>query len=117
MMSVMTRRTILPLLLMLAVLAVAVALTYQTRPVGAQSGDTLAAPKVTLTGAATCNPENPRTYVAGSYTRVDGASSYEFRMKWGRSANWTDWAAVPAGRGPGRAWPPSTHVKHLAQPE
>ena len=59
-MRMTTRRTVLPFLLALAVLAIAAALAYQTTPVAAQSGAALAAPTVALTAAAACNPENPR---------------------------------------------------------
>ena len=113
MMSMMTRRTTLPILLMLAV---AVALMYHAAPVAAQSGDTLAAPTVTLTSASNCNPENPRTYLVVSHSRVDGASSYEYRVKWGRSGNLGKWRAVPSHAKPGQPWAPSTLPEHYAKP-
>lgn len=110
-----TKRIILPFLLTLAVLALAAASMYQPAPAGAQSGDALAAPKVTLTGAAACT-DNPRTYLATTYTSVDGASSYEYRMKWGRAAKWTGWTPVPDTASPGSPWAPSLRPEHLAQP-
>lgn len=113
-MSMMTRRTVLPFLLALAVLAIAAAMAYQPTPAAAQSGDTLAAPKVTLTSASNCNPENPRTYLVVSYTAVDGASSYEYRVKWGRDDNLGQWRAVPSYAKPGTPWAPK--LNRYAQP-
>ena len=117
-MSIMTRtRTVLPFLLALAVLAlVATGLMYQLTPVAAQSGDTLAAPTVTLTAASNCKPENPRTYLVVTHSRVDGASSYEYRVKWGRSGNLHKWRAVPGYARPSEPWAPSTRPEHYAKP-
>lgn len=115
-MRITTKGTILPLLLALAVLALAAASTYQPTPVGAQSGGALKAPKVTATAAAACNPGNPRAYLVVSYTRVDGASSYQYRVKWGRSGKLGDWRAIPGDVQPGQPWAPSQRKIHYLKP-
>ena len=109
MMSMMTRRTVLPFLLALAVLALAAALIYGSTPVAAQSGGTLAAPTVELFAASACNPKNPRTYLAVTYTGVDDAKSYEYRVKWGRAESLGKWRAVPADKRPDAPWPVYTN--------
>ncbi|MCY4559396.1 MAG: fibronectin type III domain-containing protein [Chloroflexi bacterium] len=100
-MSMMTKRTIRPLLLVLPLLAV---LAYgSSAPAAAQGGETLAAPTVALTAATACNPENPRTYLVASYTAVAGADSYQYRVKWGRSGSLGRWNKL--SRQPGQHWP------------
>ena len=116
-MQMTRRRTVLPFLLALAVLAlVATGLMYQLTPVAAQSGRSLTAPTVTLTAASNCNPENPRAYLVFTYSGVDGASSYEYRVKWGRDSNLGKWHAVPNDVRPGKAWAPSASPEHHAKP-
>ena len=107
-MQMTRRRTVLPFLLALAVLAlVATGLMYQLTPVAAQSGGSLTAPTVTATAATACNTENPRTFLVLSYTRVDGASSYQFRVKWGRDGNLGKWNDVPNHWNPGQTLTPN----------
>ena len=72
MMSMMTRRTVLSLLLALAVLAVVV--NWQPAPVGAQDA-TLAPPAVNLTAATSCRPDDPKTYLVVTYGSVADAAS------------------------------------------
>ena len=100
--------TITPLLLALAVMALATAQVHQPAPAAAQSSTELAAPMVTATAASACNSENPRTYLVVSYTAVDGADSYQYRVKWGRGGNLGQWRAVPGHVEPGRPWTPNT---------
>ncbi len=105
MVRMMTRRAVLPFMLALAVLAVMAVLVYwQPTPVAAQSGGTLAAPTVELVAASACNPKKPRTYLVASYTAVEGASSYEYRVKWGRAGSLGKWRAVPSVRQPDTLW-------------
>lgn len=87
MMSMMTRRTILPLVLALAALA---------------------PPTVNLTAATSCRPDNPKTYLVVTYGSVADAASYQYRVKWGRAGNFGKWRAVPNGRNPGAPWSPNT---------
>ena len=112
MMSMMTKRTIRPLLLVLPLLAV---LAYgSTAPAAAQGGETLAAPTVALTAASNCNPENPRTYLVASYTAVEGAASYQYRVKWGRNGSLGSWLALPSNRQPGQNW--SVYLNRYVEP-
>lgn len=106
-MRIMTKRTILPLLVALAVLALAAASAYQPTPVGAQSDGALAPPTVNLTAAASCSPDNPKTYLVVTYGSVADAASYQYQVKWGRAGNFGDWRAVPDGIKPGKAWSPN----------
>ena len=109
-MSVMTKRTIRPLLLVLPLLA---ALAYgSSAPAAAQGGETLAAPTVALTAASACNPENPRTWLFASYTAVEGADAYQYRVKWGRSGSLGRWNNLP--RQPGQYWP--VHLNRYIEP-
>jgi len=109
-MSMMTKRMIWPLLLVLPLLAV---LAYgSSAPAAAQGGETLAAPTVALTAASACNPENPRTYLFASYTAVEGADSYQYRVKWGRAESLGRWNNLP--RPPGQYWP--VHLSHYIEP-
>ncbi|MCY4557608.1 MAG: fibronectin type III domain-containing protein [Chloroflexi bacterium] len=106
-MSMMTKRMIRPLLLVLPLLAV---LAYgSSAPAAAQGGETLAAPTVTLTAVSACDPENPRTYLVASYTAVEGADSYQYRVKWGRSDSLGTWLDLPSHRQPGQNWPVRTN--------
>ena len=99
-----------PLLLVLPLLAV---LAYgSSAPAAAQGGETLAAPTVALTAASACNPENPRTYLFASYTAVEGADSYQYRVKWGRAESLGRWNNLP--RPPGQYWP--VHLSHYIEP-
>ena len=102
--NMMTKRTIRPLLLVLPLLAV---LAYgSSAPAEAQGVKTLAAPTVALTAASNCNPEKPRTFLFASYTAVEGADFYQYRVKWGRGSALSSWLALP--RQPGAYWPVST---------
>ena len=102
--SLMKRRTILPLLLALAVLAVLV--NWQPAPAAAQ-GTGLAPPTVNLTAASSCRPNNPRTYLVVTYGSVADAASYRYRVKWGSAVDFDEWRAVPSGVKPGKAWTPN----------
>ena len=55
-----------------------------------------------------------RAYLVVSYTAVDGAGSYEYRVKWGRSGNLDKWRAVPSHAKPGQPWSPK--LDRYAQP-
>ncbi len=115
MMSMMRARRVLPFLMAVALLAMmAVPVYQQPSPAAAQGAEPLAAPTVTLTGAAACTPENPRRYLVASYGAVEGADRYEYRVKWGRSVSFSEWRRVT--RGSGSRWAVSTRPEHYLKP-
>lgn len=95
------------LLAMVALLVWQAGLVFADDAGDGESSAALSAPTVELIAASACNPKKPRTYLFASYTAVEGADSYQFRAKWGRSGSFGRW--LPARRGPGTPWPVYTN--------
>ncbi len=114
MMSMMKRRTLLPLLLALALLTVMAALVWW-QPAVVQGEGALPAPEVTLTTAhSECDVDNPRAYLVATHVKPAGADSLEYRIKWGKRAAWSRWQAV--NRPAGEPWAVKTGRKFFAKP-
>lgn len=114
-MTMMTRRTLLPLLLALPLLAVMAVLVYwQPAPAAAQADGSLPAPSVSLTVHAACNPDDPRAYLVAMHGKPAGAKLLEYRTKWGKDASWSRWKIVT--RPAGQPWPVSIRRDNPIKP-
>ena len=119
MMSVMRKRTILPLLVALLLILAAVVWWQQGGPVWAddpgegQEAHEHAnhdAPAVTLAAQSVCNSSTNRTVILARYQTVGGAAGYQQQVAWGHdpslSSDDRPWGPVVANNRTGnRPWP------------
>ena len=92
MMSMMIRRTLLPLFAA-ALLATVAGITATVGP--AHGSGPLPAPSVEVVGMCADRVPEPRSILLARNTGVAGAERYEKRVKWGRDATYGSWAARP----------------------
>ncbi len=120
MMSMMTKRTILPLLVALPLLMAAAAVWWQQGgPVWADDPEEgqeahehadYDAPAVTLAAQSVCNSRTNRTVVLARYQSTGGAAGYQQQVAWGHDPNLSSydrpWGPVVANTKTGnRPWP------------
>ena len=119
MMSVMTKRTVLPLLVALPLLLAAVVWWQQGGLVWADDPEEGAephehfdhdAPAVTLAAQSVCNSRTNRTVILARFEAAGGAAGYQQQVAWGHAPNLSSydrpWGPVVANTRTGnRPWP------------
>lgn len=100
MMSMMMRRTLLPLFAA-ALLATVAGITATAGPV--QGSGSLPAPDVDVMVYCAEKTPNPRNFLLARYGSVEGAEQYQRRVKWGQDGKFGDWRNVPKNPGKWRA--------------
>ena len=119
MMSVMTRRTVLPLLVVLMLLVAAAVWWQQAGPIWADDPEEGQeahqhadhdAPAVTLAAQSVCNSSRNQTLILARYQAASGAAGYQQQVAWGHDPNLSSddrpWGPVVRNTRTGnRPWP------------